>query len=84
MSQIKEESKETGGFVAEDSKGDSVPFGTRLSPGKSSVLYLYPKAGSKTAACAPLKHRLPFLRCDGKRSLPGGSGRLNGTKGIVK
>jgi len=26
----KEDSKETIGFVAEDSKGDRVPFGTRL------------------------------------------------------
>ena len=66
---LQEESKETLGFVAEDSKGDSVPFGTRLSveslvcytfirKPESSVLYLYPKAGSETAACAPLKHRL--------------------------
>ena len=28
----KEEFKETIGFVEEDSKGDSVPFDTRLSP----------------------------------------------------
>ena len=69
----KEDSKETIGFVAEDSKGDRVPFGTRLSVeslGKSSVLYLYPKAGSKTAACAQLKHRLLSLYCGEKRSLP--------------
>ena len=37
---------------------------------KSSVLYLYPKTRSKTAACAPLKHRLLSLRCGVKRSLP--------------
>ena len=36
-----EESKETGGFATGASKGDGVPFGTRLSLGKSSVLYLY-------------------------------------------
>ena len=43
----KEESKETMGFVAEKSKGDSVPFGTRLSRGKSSVLYLCEGPGSR-------------------------------------
>ena len=37
-----EESKETVGFVAEDSKGDSVPFGTRLS-GESLVCYTFMK-----------------------------------------
>ena len=35
-----EESKETVGFVAEDSKGDSVPFGTRLSV-ESLVCYTF-------------------------------------------
>ena len=34
------ESKETGGFVAVDSKGDSVPFGTRLSL-ESLVCYTF-------------------------------------------
>ena len=37
-----EESKETVGFVAEDSKGDSVPFGTRLSV-ESLVCYTFMK-----------------------------------------
>ena len=36
----KEESKETMGFVAEKSKGDSVPFGTRLSS-ESLVCYTF-------------------------------------------
>ena len=35
-----EESKETGGFMAEVSKGDSVPFGTRLSL-ESLVCYTF-------------------------------------------
>jgi len=38
----KEESKETMGFVAEESKGDSVPFGTRLC-GQSLVCYTFIK-----------------------------------------
>ena len=37
-----EESKETVGFVAEDSKGDSVPFGTRLCL-QSLVCYTFMK-----------------------------------------
>ena len=37
----KEESKETVGFVAEDSKGGQRPFWHTTFPGKSSVLYLY-------------------------------------------
>jgi hypothetical protein len=45
-------------FVAGDPKGDGVPLWHTTLPAKSSVLYLYPKAGSETAACAPLKHRL--------------------------
>ena len=39
---VQEESKETGGFVVEDSKGDSVPFGTRLSV-ESLVCYTFMK-----------------------------------------
>ena len=52
---------------------------------KSSVLYLYPKDSSKTAACATSKHRLLLLRCGVKRSLPflAGSVRLNDAKGTV-
>ncbi len=38
----KEESKETMGFVAEKSKGDSVPFGTGLC-GQSLVCYTFMK-----------------------------------------
>jgi hypothetical protein len=38
----KEESKETIGFVAEESKGDSVPFGTRLC-WQSLVCYTFMK-----------------------------------------
>ena len=38
----KEDSKETIGFVAEDSKGDRVPFGTRLSV-ESLVCYTFMK-----------------------------------------
>ena len=64
-----EESKETVGFVAEDSKGGQRSFWHTTFRGKSSVLYLYPKAGSKTAACAPLKHRLLLLCCGEKKSL---------------
>ena len=37
---LQEESKETLGFAAEDSKGDSVPFGTRLSS-ESLVCYTF-------------------------------------------
>ena len=66
----KEDSKETIGFVAEDSKGGQRSFWHTTFRGKSSVLYLYPKAGSKTAACAQLKHRLLSLYCGEKRSLP--------------
>ena len=35
-----EESKETSGFVVWDSKGNNVPFGTRLS-GESLVCYTF-------------------------------------------
>ena len=38
----KEKSKEILGFVAEDSKGDSVPFGTRLCK-QSRVCYTFMK-----------------------------------------
>ena len=45
------------------------PFWHTTLLAKSCVLYLYPRAGSKTAACAPLKHRLLFLHCGVKRAL---------------
>ena len=55
---LQEESKETLGFAAEDSKGDSVPFGTRLCRQSLVCLYLYPKAGRYLAA-KPLDVRWP-------------------------
>ena len=50
-----EESKETGGFEAEDSKGDSVPFGTRLC-GQSLVCYTFMKQQNTEMMSARLKH----------------------------
>jgi len=59
---LQEESKETLGFAAEDSKGDSVPFGTRLCL-QSLVCYtfiLLPAAGNGNAP--PSKAHFLFRR----------------------
>ena len=67
-----EESKETVGFVAEDSKGDSVPFGTRLSV-ESLVCYTFiRKPAAKQQRVPKRKGRL----CERSR-------HLNDARGMV-
>ena len=49
-----EESKESGGFVAGDSKGDSVPFGTRLSA-ESLVCYTLSEDRQQSSGVCPFE-----------------------------